>query len=240
MEKRVTVISGGSGGIGRSVVRRFLETDIVVVLDVNTISDEKILDNPNFWFIKTDVTDPDDIQKAKNEIQEKYGKIKNLISMAGINMVSEIGGIKEMTIEDIDKSVKLNLNSHIYLTKIFLDILEIDEDVKNVIMISSINAIADYGLPAYSAAKAGIYGFMKAVVNELGRYNVRINTISLGTVPHKKDIVDGVEYYESKRNTLTLREFLKPKDVAETLYALIYVTRGIVGQNIVLDMGQSV
>lgn len=240
MEKRVTVISGGSGGIGRSVVRKFLETDTVVVLDLNTISDEKILENPNFWFIKTDITNPDEIQKAKNEIQQKYGKIKNLISMAGINMVSEIGGIKEMTIDDIDKSVKLNLNSHIYLTKIFLDILEIDEDVKNVIMVSSINAIADYGLPAYSAAKAGIYGFMKSVVNELGRYNVRINTISLGTVPHKKDIVDGVEYYESKRSTLTLREFLKPKDVAETLYALIYVTRGIVGQNIVLDMGQSV
>lgn len=239
MDKKVTVITGGSGGVGKSVVRRFLEKDVVIVLDINEIKDKDIVDNANYSFIKTDVTNPIQIENAKKQIKEKYGCVSNLISMAGINMKSEIGGMKTVTFEDIDKSVKLNLNSHIYLLKIFLELLENEVDIKNFIMISSINAISDYGLPAYSAAKAGIYGFMKAITNELGKSKIRANTVSLGTVPHEGDIVEGNEYFESKLDTLPMHDFVRPNDVADALYSLVYNIKGIVGQNIILDKGQS-
>lgn len=240
MENKITVISGGSGGIGRSVVRKFLETDKVIVLDKNEIKDEKININPNYCFIKTDITNPNEIENAKIKIEEEYGYINNLISMAGINMQSEIGGLETITIEDIDKSIKLNLNSHIYLVKVFMKLIEKREDIKNIIMISSINAISNYGLPAYSAAKSGLYGFMKAVTSELGKKKIRINSISLGTVPHSKDIIEGNEYFESKLENLPLKKFVRPVDVAQTIYSIIYQIHGIVGQNIILDMGQSV
>jgi len=237
---RITVITGGSGGIAKSVVSKFLEKDRVIVLDINDVKDKKLLDNEKFTFIKTDVTNPDDIERAKKIIKEKYGRVSNLISMAGINMKSEIGGMKEITLEDIDKSIKLNLNAHIYLAKLFMDLFEKEEGVKNFIMISSINAIADYGLPAYSAAKSGMYGFMKAITMEFGKLKIRTNTISLGTVPHDDDIIEGNEYFESKHDDLPLREFVRPDDVADVLYSLIYQMKGIVGHNIILDMGQSV
>lgn len=238
---RITVITGGSGGIAKSVVRKFLEKDIVIVLDINDIKDKSLLENENFTFIKTDVTNPADIERAEKLIKEKYGRVSNIISMAGINMKSEIGGMKEITIEDIDKSIKLNLNAHIYLAKIFMELFDKEEEgIKNFIMISSINAIADYGLPAYSAAKSGMYGFMKAITMEFGRKKIRTNTISLGTVPHDDDTIEGNEYFESKHKDLPLMEFVRPDDVADVLYSLIYTMKGIVGHNIVLDMGQSV
>lgn len=242
MDKKVTLITGGNGGIGRSVIRKFLENeDKVIVLDIQELKDKKILENENFEYIKVDVTDPTQIQKAKEIIEEKYGHIDNIISMAGINMKSEIGGMETITIEDIDKSIKLNLNSHIYLVKIMLELLtKNNKNKKTITMISSINAISDHGLPAYSAAKSGLYGFMKSIANPMAQLGIRVNTISLGTVPHSKDVIEGDEYFESKLKRIAMKEFVRPKDVADTIYSLTYITKSILGQNIILDMGQSI
>lgn len=241
MKENITIITGGSGGIGRSVVRRFLENnDKVIVLDVNEIKDKRILENKNFWQIKVDVTDVEQIKNVKKMIEEKYNHIDNIISMAGINMKSEIGGMETITLEDIDKSIKLNLNSHIYIVKIFLDLIKKSKlERKSITMISSINAISDHGLPAYSAAKSGIYGFMKSIANSMGELGIRVNTISLGTVPHNNDIIEDNEYFQTKLKGIAIKEFVKPKDVAETIYSLTYVLKCIIGQNIILDMGQS-
>ena len=67
-----------------------------------------------------------------------------------------------------------------------------------------------------------------------------VNTLSLGTVPHDKDTIEGNEYFEEKAQKLAMKEFVKPKDVAEAIYALVYHMNGITGQNIILDMGQSI
>lgn len=242
MQNNVTVLTGASGGIGRSVVRKLLKNnDKVIVLDVNEIKDEKIRQNENFLFIETDVTDVLQLKKAKEMVEKEYGCVDNIISMAGINRKSEIGGMETITIDDIDKSIKLNLNSHLYLLKIFLDLLKKSkQSQKTMTMISSINALADHGLPAYSAAKSGMYGFMKAITRPMGKLGIRVNTISLGTVPHSKDTIKGNEYFEEKAKTLAMKEFVRPMDVADTIYSLLYITKGIVGQNIILDKGQSV
>lgn len=241
MKKNITLITGGSGGIGRSVVKKFLDKgDQVIVWDVKQMGYLK-KEQPGLEFMQVDVTDPSQIQKAHDEILTKYGSIDHIVSMAGVNMKSEIGGMETITIEDIDRSVKLNLNSHIYLVKIMLDLLEKSKEKgKTITMISSINAISSYGLPAYSAAKSGIYGFMRAVTKELGDKNIRINTISLGTVPHEGEITDDNEYFDFHRKNLAIKEFVRPKDVADTIYALVHVIKSITGQNIILDMGQSV
>lgn len=242
MKQNITLITGGSGGIGRSVVRRFLKNgDKVIVLDLKEIEDKKILSHENFYYMKVDVTDVLQIQKTKDVIEKRYGHIDNIIGMAGINMKSEIGGMDTITIEDIDKSIKLNLNSHIYVVKIFLDLLKKDKtDKKTITMISSINSICDYGLPAYSAAKSGIYGFMKSITKPMGSLGIRVNTISLGTVPHSNDVIEDNDYFLSKIDKLATKEFVKPRDVADTIYCLTYEMKGIIGQNIILDMGQSV
>lgn len=242
MKQHITIITGGSGGIGRSVVRKFLENkDKVIVLDVSEMKDDKIISNENFMFIKTDVTNVEQIQRAKEIIEEKYNYVDNIVSMAGINMKSEIGGMDTISIEDIDKSIKLNLNSHIYLVKIFLELLKNSKEVrKNIIMISSINAISDHGLPAYSAAKSGLYGFMKSITNSMANQGIKVNTISLGTVPHNNENIEENEYFQSKLQNIAIKDFVRPQDVADTIYDLVYILKGIIGQNIILDMGQSI
>ena len=243
MEDTVFVITGGHGGIGIVLVKKLLKKDAkVVVLDVKDTSSEKVKANENYTFIKTDVTDIDELKRAYKIIKDKYNHINYLISMAGINMKSEVEGLKGMKMHDIDKSIKLNLNAHIYLIKIMIDLLENskEKDRRAFLMISSINAITTYGLPAYSAAKAGIYGFMKSILNELGKSSIRINTLSLGTVPHMGQEIEGDEYFENYAKHLPIKHFVRPTDVADTIYFLLYITKCINGQNIILDMGQSV
>ena len=242
MEDSVVVITGGHGGIGRVVVEYLLGKGAkVVVLDVNDTTSSKLKLNKNYTFIKTDVTNIKELQNAHEIIKDKFNHINHLISMAGINMKSEINGIKGITFEDIDKSIKLNLNAHIYLVKTMLDLIEsTNSDNKSIIMISSINAITRYGLPAYSAAKSGIYGFMKSILNEVGKSNIRVNTISLGTVPHMDQDIEGDEYFENYKNHLAIKSFVRPTDVADTIYSMLELSKCINGQNIVLDMGQSV
>ena len=107
-------------------------------------------------------------------------------------------------------------------------------------MISSINAISDHGLPAYSAAKSGLYGFMKSISNSMAENRIRVNTVSLGTVPHNDETIEENEYFQTKLQKIAIKDFVRPKDVADTIFAITYITRGIIGQNIVLDMGQSI
>lgn len=240
MKEKVTVIAGGSSGIGISVVKKFLKKgDRVIVVDINKIADDAIIKDDKYLFFKADITNPDDITSVKKKIEKKFKKIDNLISIAGISMKSEIGGIEMVTIDDIDKSIKLNLNSHIYLIKIFLDLFEKRGTTKNIMMVSSTNAISCYGLPVYSSAKAGLLSFMKAVTGDLSSRGIRINTISLGIVPHCTDFNGRNDYLELKGDKTSLNEFVKPTDVADTIYNLAYKMKAIVGQNIVLDVGQN-
>jgi len=241
MRDNVILVTGGNGGIGKSVVGKFLRKgNRVIILDLQELPEE-YRQLENLEFIKTDVTDPEQLQKAYTKIKKKYEVIDHVISMAGMNMKSEIGGMETIQLEDIDRSIKLNLNSHLYLVKIMLELVKQSEEKrKTITLISSINAISSYGLPAYSAAKAGLYGFMRAIVKEMGENNIRVNTISLGTVPHEDENTENNEYFDFHRKNLAIKEFVHPKDVADTIYSLVYHMNSITGQNIILDMGQSV
>ena len=124
MRDNVILITGGNGGIGKSVVDRFLRKgNRVIVLDLQDVTAE--YGQPeNLEYIKTDVTEPEQLQKAYQKIKKKYGYVDHVISMAGVNMQSEIGGMDTILLEDIDRSIKLNLNAHLYLVKIMLELLE--------------------------------------------------------------------------------------------------------------------
>ena len=242
MNKNITLITGGSGEIGKECIKNFLsKNNIIINLDLIPISDETINTNPNYHFIKVDVTNVEDINKAKEWINHKYSYLNNIISMAGINRKNEVYGLKKMSIEDIDCSIKLNLNSHIYITKIFYNLLlnSPNQNERTITIISSINAMRSLGLHAYSAGKAGIYGFVRSIAKELGKDFIRINAISLGTVPHSNDKINENPYFINYKKNLAISKFVMPKDVSDTILALIYQQKCITGQNIVLDNGQS-
>ena len=242
MEKEIVLITGGDGNIAKEIVRKYLENgSIVIATDIHkNTTNHEFMNNKNYIYYKADVTKLEDLKDVHTKIQEKYGRITHLISAAGRPMKTEIDGIQSVTFEEIEKSINLNLTSHIYIVKIFLDLIENEEKTnKTITLISSINALKSFNLPVYSAAKSGIYGLMKALTKTLGRKNIRINVISPGTVPTKEEIESNGNFYNYRyKEMLALNEFTKQSDIADAVYALTNITKAITGQNIVVDSGQ--
>lgn len=244
MNEETIMITGGDGKIARAIVERYLSNNNkVIVVDRKENTDKKeFLNNQNYEYYQADVTDAKQLMKVKEKIEKKNGKITHLISAAGCPVQSEIEGIEAVKIEEIDESIKLNLNSHIYCTKIFLPLLEKEANKnKSIVMVSSVNALRGFDLPAYSAGKSGIFGFMNAMVKELAKKQIRINVITPGTTVTKEEISLGDKFINYKyKKMIPLGEFTCTTDIADSTFAITHILKAVTGQNLIVDSGQTV
>lgn len=111
----------------------------------------------------------------------------------------------------------------------------------SVTLVSSINAVRDYGLPAYSAAKAGLSGLVAATAPDLARRKVRLNIAMLGTVEHP-----GVHrlherdprHFDRLRRAVPAQRFLTVEEAGRTIAAIGVSMIGVYGRTIVVDNGQ--
>lgn len=242
MNKNIILIFGGDGKIAQAIVKKYLDINCVVIaVDKKEKNDNSEFNkNENYYYYSTDITNVDELNELYNELSYKFGYVDHIISAAGRPTQSEIEGLHTLTFEDIDKSIKLNLSSHIYITKVFLPLLKMSKQKnRSIVMVSSVNATKSFDLPAYSAGKSGIFGFMNSIVRVLGKDNIRINVITPGTVATKQEIEE--KYYNFKyKDMIALPYFTSPDDIADVMYSLTHIAKAITGQNIIVDSGQTV
>lgn len=242
MEKEIILITGGDGNIARATVRKYLACNCkVIAVDIKTNCDlEEFNQNENYEYYYTDVTNINQLQDLYKKLAEKYRRITHIVSAIGHSIGTERDGFCNTTIEDINQSILLNLNSHIYVIKTFLPLLKKEINTnKSIALVSSINAMKSFNLPAYSAAKAGLYGFMYGTVREFGKMGIRINTVSPGTVPPPEDLSKGTNFHNYKyKQMLILEGFTTPEAVADTIYSVTHIIKSVTGQNLVVDSGQ--
>jgi NAD(P)-dependent dehydrogenase (short-subunit alcohol dehydrogenase family) len=105
------------------------------------------------------------------------------------------------------------------LIREFLPLLEFghtrqapDATDRSITLVSSINALRDYGLPAYSAAKAGMFGFIRAMAPELGTRGIRINAVVPGTV--ETGVQTQPKDLQALRRNTALGRLTSPSDIA--------------------------
>lgn len=185
MEK-IVLVTGASRGIGRNIAYNLALDGYKVIANYNNSEKEakdlqEELKNKNIKIdiFKADVSKKQEVENLVNFVIEKYNKIDVLINNAGI---AEEKLFTDITEEDFDKMMKVNLYSVFYTTQ---------EVVKNMLKVHNgiiINISSIYGLTGgscevhYSMAKAGIDGMTKALAKELGPSNIRINSIAPGAI----------------------------------------------------------
>lgn len=185
MEK-IVLVTGASRGIGRNIAYNLALDGYKVIANYNNSEKEakdlqEELKNKNIKIdiFKADVSRKQEVENLVNFVIEKYNKIDVLINNAGI---AEEKLFTDITEEDFDKMMKVNLYSVFYTTQ---------EVVKNMLKVYNgiiINISSIYGLTGgscevhYSMAKAGIDGMTKALAKELGPSNIRINSIAPGAI----------------------------------------------------------
>ena len=172
--KRVVVITGASSGIGEATARRFsLYADVVYNLDLTKGEDDTIN------FIKTDVTDPDQVRLAFERILEKEGQIDVLINNAGQGMSGSAEGANP---EDIEKVFKVNMLGLASACAYAIPYMR-DRGRGRIINIASIAGI--FPLPFqsfYSASKAAVISYSNALRTEVSPFGIKVSCVLFSEV----------------------------------------------------------
>lgn len=235
LQGQLAVITGAGGGIGITMVRCFQEAGArVVACDV---SEEALasLDVPHKEFF--DLGDGDACRAACERIQAKIGLPDIVVSNAGYTRAE--------TLEQVDDrawnfELDVNLNGARNFTSPFLQPMK-TRGSGVFVFISSVNALAHFGNPAYAAAKAGLVAYARAIATECGVHGIRSNAICPGSVrTHAWDhrIEKDPNILEKVSRLYPLGHMVAPVDVANAAVFLASpLSAGITGVALPVDGG---
>lgn len=239
---KVAIISGGSRGIGKAIVKEFAANGAKVAFNyaksdknANALKEEIISAGGEALSFKCDINDFDGIKKMVEEVKEQLGGLDIVVNNAGI---LKDKALMFMEKEDWDDVIGTNLTGAYNLTRAAIVTL-LKQKQGKIINITSVAGKA--GQPRqvnYSASKAGMIGMTKALAKEVGPYDVRVNAIAPGYT--ETDMVEGIK--EDKKNELLenipLGRFGMPEEVAKiAVFLASDESRYITGQVISIDGG---
>lgn len=173
MTGKIVLITGATSGYGLATAKLFKEKgDTVIIASRNAEKVQKTVAENGFADgLTLDVTNFAAWVECKRHVLEKYGRIDVLVNNAGGGL--SIRETAEQTREDIDAIIALNLNSVIYGSGVFAEVMK-QQKSGIIINISSVCAKHAWGgWSVYAAAKAGVLAFTKGLYVELQKYGVR-------------------------------------------------------------------
>jgi 3-oxoacyl-[acyl-carrier protein] reductase len=184
---RVAVVTGSSRGIGRAIAVKLANLGAKVVVNYNSSEDaarevvqEIESEGGEAIAIKADVKDAEQAKALISAAQESFGGVDILVNNVGITRDTLLMRMKE---DDWDIVMETNLKGTFNCTKVAQRPM-IKQRYGRIINITSVSGIAgQVGQANYSASKAGVIGFTKAVARELGARNITVNAVAPGYVP---------------------------------------------------------
>jgi acetoacetyl-CoA reductase len=242
MTDRVAFVTGGMGGIGTAVCKRLALSGNRVVagcIPGYERKDEWVAqmraEGLNVSAAEGNVDDFDSCSEMFNRIAQDVGPVEVLVNNAGITRDSMF---KRMSADDWYAVINTNLNSVFNVTRQVIDGM-MRRGWGRVINISSVNAIkGQAGQTNYSAAKAGMHGFSKALAQEVVSKGVTVNTISPGYV--ETDMVRSIrtDILQSIIEQIPMRRLAQPEEIAGLVaYLASEEASYITGANISINGG---
>ena len=181
---RTALVTGGMGGLGEATARALHDAGHTVLV-THSRSDEaaatwlakEAAAGYTFTSYDVDVSDWASCQRMAERISADGHAVDILVNNAGI---TRDGTFRKLSKDNWDAVLRVNLDSMFNVTKLFIDGM-LERGWGRIINISSINGSkGQFGQTNYSAAKAGIHGFTKALAQEVARKGVTVNTVSPG------------------------------------------------------------
>jgi acetoacetyl-CoA reductase len=244
MAQRVAVVTGGMGGLGEAICIKLSGMGDKVIATAspgNKKAAEWLAEmkkqGHDFSSVEVDVADYESCQKAIAKIVAEVGPVDVLVNNAGIT--------RDMTFKKMDKAAwdavtKTNLDSVFNMTKHVVDGMA-ERGWGRIINVSSVNGQKGaFGQTNYSAAKAGMHGFSKALALEYARKGVTVNTISPGYIGTKMVLAIPKDILDSKIvPQIPIGRLGKPEEVAGLVaYLCSEEAAFVTGANIAINGGQ--
>lgn len=173
--KKVCLVTGAKKGIGLAVSQKLVECGYEVIMaDIEDINNDKVSS------FKADISKEKDLLKLKDFIVKKYGKLDCLVCNAGI--IPMPCGIDDITDENIDRTIDVNLKGTFKCLKIFGNLIKETSESGSIVNLTSVDGIIGEPFAViYSATKAGIISLTKSFARSLGE-SVRVNAVAPGLI----------------------------------------------------------
>jgi NAD(P)-dependent dehydrogenase (short-subunit alcohol dehydrogenase family) len=236
---KTALVTGASSGMGKAIAEALGAHDATVIISsndeqaCNKATEEFLSKGIKTSYIVCDVANKDSIDK----LVEKTGRIDILVSCVGIAMP---GSTLDLNKDDFEKTITLNLQSAIYLSKLVIPQMQQRKDGVIIFLASIAGIRGNKSIGLYGISKAGLIQLAKNLAVEFGPDNIRVNTISPGLIdtPFSQSMMENKAVMEKRLALTPLRRVGKPHEIAGVAVMLASKAGAfITGQNIIVDGG---
>ena len=238
LKDKVALVTGGTRGIGKGIVERFLEEGADVAFTfvsspekANALAAELTArTGRRVMAIQSDAGNMEQAQKAVDDVVNAWGRLDVLVNNAGITKDQLLMRMSEA---DWDAVIATNLKSVFNMTKAVLRTMLKQRSGSIINMSSVVGVKGNAGQANYAASKAGIIGFTKSVALELGSRNIRSNAIAPGFIETEMTAALDAKVVEQWREGIPLKRGGTPTDVANAcLFLASDLSAYITGQTL--------
>jgi len=242
LKDKVAIVTGSARGLGKAIATRLAEMGANIVLNdipsseaIESTAEEFKARGFNVIVTRGDVRNPEDVENMVNAAVEAFGRVDILVNNAGITRDTLL---LKMSEQDWDDVLDINLKGAFLCTRAVAKVM-IKQRSGKIINIASISGVmGNAGQANYSASKAGLIGLTKSTARELASRGITCNAVVPGFIMSKMTEVLPEKVKESYLNSIPLKRFGTPEEVAKVVAFLAssdsdYIT----GQVIHIDGG---
>lgn len=241
---KVAIITGGGGGIGLAIAKRFIQHQILTVIigrDQEKLNAAAAELGPLCQPICQDLNDLSSIPRLVQQIIDRYGRIDIVVNNAGINQKKDFTDVSD---EDFQRVLHINLSSVFALSR---EVVRYMETAGSGVIINISSMAAQYGIPkviAYSASKSAIEGMTRAMAVELAPKGIRVNCIAPGFIAtdmSEKALNGDTERKQKVMSRTPMGRLGEPADIGDAALYLASDGAGYVtGVVLPIDGGNSI
>lgn len=241
MTNKVALVTGGSRGIGKGVALELADAGYDVVINyvsseapAQAVVEEIKAKGVNAKAFKFDVSNKEEVEAAITAILAEFGRIDVLVNNAGITRDNLIIRMDDAAWEAV---INTNLNSVFYVTKPVVKVMMKQRSGAVINMASVCGVYGNAGQTNYSAAKAGVIGFTKALAKEVASRGITVNAVAPGFI--ETDMTHGLDKDTIAAN-IPLKKLGQVEDIAKTVRFLAEDGKYITSQVISVDGGLTI
>lgn len=220
----VAIITGAGKGLGKAIAKKFYQEEALLALFdiqydlIKNLAQELDSSGERVLPVEADVTDENRINQAMEEVYKKFGRIDILVNNAGISLHKPI---KEMSIDDFNRVININLNGTFICSKSVIPYMEKQKRGKIVNIASLAGRTGRPGVGVnYAASKAGVIGLTQTLAREVGARGIYVNAICPGPILTEQTRQYPPEVFASWNVGRAILKDGLPEDVADAVVFL--------------------